>query len=104
MVREFGGLLRAEQVIADILAKLVEKFGHFLLLELDDFAFDFGFLFEVILIVWRILLERSEQWFLAGFFAAGKNTMKCVVVFGRDGIKFMIVAASAGNGEAEQSA
>ncbi len=94
----------SEEVGAGLLAEFVELVIDFALADIVDFLFDGLAVLEVALVLGVGVVERFEEGFFLGFFRGGEDAVEGVVVFLGDGVEFVVVAAGAGDREAESAA
>ena len=101
---EFGGVVGGQKVVAGFLAVVGEEGRHECVFRGLDGRGEFGAFAEKFAVGGRGLVEWGEEGFFDGFFGGGEDAVERVVIARGDRIEFVIVAAGAGDGEAEEAA
>ena len=102
--RELGGVVGGEEVIAGFFALVGEEGVHELVFFGCDGGVELGAFAEEFAVGGGGFVEGGEEGFYGGFFGGGEDAVEGVVVTCGDRVEFVIVAAGAGDGEAEDTA
>src|SRR5262249_31195091 len=103
IVFAFVGVMDDEEIVADLGADFAERFGFLFGAIVLQFLFAL-FLLRLVLGEFFGHVGTAEQRFLVGLAAGSEHAVERVVILRRDRIKFVIVTAGAGDGEAHGAA